>query len=64
MKVPATIIDKKQETSSIITLRLDLGGQDFKFLAGQWVDCYVDIGGPTGSRRVFHDLFPSCLRDH
>ena len=45
MKVPATIIDKKQETSSIITLRLDLGGQDFKFLAGQWVDCYVEIGG-------------------
>lgn len=34
-----------QETPTVRVLVIDLQDQDFSYLAGQWVDCYVDIDG-------------------
>ena len=45
MTVPARIISIEQGTPTIKLFKLDLGGQDFTFLPGQWVDCYVEIKG-------------------
>lgn len=36
-----------QETPSIKSFWLELGQQDFSFLAGQWLDLYVDLDGST-----------------
>ena len=45
MKIPATILAVSQETPTVKSINLDLGGQDFSFLPGQWIDCYVEIDG-------------------
>ena len=45
MSVPARIVDIRQGTPSIKLFRLDLGGGDFTFLPGQWVDCYANVDG-------------------
>ncbi len=48
MQIPVTIIDIRQETPTTKSLRLDLGGQEFRFLPGQWMDCYAEIDGEVG----------------
>ena len=40
-KIPARIVAIRQISPSTRWFRLDLGGQDFSFLPGQWVDCYL-----------------------
>ncbi len=45
MKIRATIARIVQETPSVKTFLLDLGGADFSFLPGQWIDFYIDTGG-------------------
>ncbi|MCL0101693.1 FAD-binding oxidoreductase [Dehalococcoidia bacterium] len=42
---PATVTSIRQESPTVRSFTLDLGGQDFQFLPGQWVDCYVEING-------------------
>ena len=46
--IPAVIASIRQATPTIKTLRLEPRGA-FGFKAGQWLDCYADIGG---ERRV------------
>jgi len=46
--IPAIITSIRQATPTIKTLRLEPRGA-FGFKAGQWLDCYADIGG---ERRV------------
>ena len=48
MQIPVKIIDIRQETPTTKSLRLDLGGQEFRFLPGQWMDCYAEIDGDIG----------------
>ena len=45
MQIPARIIAIRQETPTTKSLRLDLGGKEFRFLPGQWMDCYAEIDG-------------------
>jgi ferredoxin-NADP reductase len=45
MRVPVRIDAIRQETPTVKSLRLDLGGQEFSFLPGQWIDCYAEIDG-------------------
>jgi ferredoxin-NADP reductase len=45
MKIPAKIAAIQQETPSVKSFRLDLEGQQFSFLPGQWVDCYAEVNG-------------------
>ena len=45
MKIPATIAAIEQVSPSTKSFQLDLSGQDFGFLPGQWVDCYAVIDG-------------------
>ena len=40
-KIVAKIVTIRQISPSTRSFRLDLGGQDFSFLPGQWVDCYL-----------------------
>jgi ferredoxin-NADP reductase len=56
------IINIRQETPIVKVLTLDLQGQAFNFLPGQWIDCYAEIDGkqevagysgrPLGGRRT------------
>ena len=39
------IADIKQATPTIRILKIDLMGQEFKYKAGQWIDCYAEIDG-------------------
>lgn len=43
--IPVRILEIRQETPTVKSLRLDLMGQDFLFHPGQWVDCYTEIDG-------------------
>ena len=43
--IPVTIKIIVQATPTIKVLTLDLGGQEFVFKAGQWIDCYAVIDG-------------------
>jgi len=43
--IPVRILEVRQETPTVKSLRLDLMGQVFSFHSGQWVDCYVEIDG-------------------
>ncbi len=45
MKVPVSIAAIRQETPTVRSFRLDLGGQEFHFKPGQWLDCYAAIEG-------------------
>ena len=45
MKIPGSIVDIRQETPTTKSFELDLGGHDFSFYAGQWVDCYAEVDG-------------------
>lgn len=45
MKIPTKIINIRQETPIVKVLTLDLQGQAFNFLPGQWIDCYAEIDG-------------------
>ncbi len=47
MKVRATITRIRQETPWVKSYLLDLGGADFSFLPGQWVDFYIETGSST-----------------
>ena len=43
--IPVRIVEIRQETPTVKSLRLDLMGQDFSFHPGQWIDCYAEIEG-------------------
>jgi len=43
--IPVRILEIRQETPTVKSLRLDLMGQEFNFHPGQWVDCYAEIDG-------------------
>jgi ferredoxin-NADP reductase len=38
----------RRETPTVRSFTLDLGEQEFTFLPGQWVDCYLDAEGERG----------------
>jgi ferredoxin-NADP reductase len=44
MGVDVTITRIRQETPSVKSFLLDLGGEPFSFNPGQWVDFYIDLG--------------------
>jgi ferredoxin-NADP reductase len=43
--IPVRILEIRQETPTVKSLKLDLMKQDFSFHPGQWVDCYAEING-------------------
>jgi ferredoxin-NADP reductase len=45
LRITVKISDIKQETPTIKSFRFDLGGQDFSFKSGQWVDFFLRIEG-------------------
>lgn len=45
--VQAKIVAIRQETPRIKSFLLDVGGRPYRFLPGQWIDLYLDIGGQT-----------------
>ena len=45
MRITAKIAAISQETPTIKSFRLDLGGQNFEYRSGQWVDFFVRIEG-------------------
>ena len=45
MRIPATIIHIAQQTPTIKSFDLDLGGHDLGFKPGQWVDFFVTLEG-------------------
>ncbi len=45
MRIPVRIEAVRQETPTVKSFRLDLGGQEFSFLPGQWIDCYAEVDG-------------------
>ena len=45
MRLPATIVAIRQETPTIKSFALDLGGREIGFMAGQWVDFFVTLEG-------------------
>ena len=45
MRFPATITRIRQETPTIKSFHLDLGGRSINFQAGQWVDFFVTLEG-------------------
>jgi len=47
MAVDVTITRIRQETPSVKSFLLDLGGEPFSFKPGQWVDFYIDLGYKT-----------------
>ncbi len=42
--IPAVIASIRDETPTVKRLVLDLGGRPFRFLPGQWIDCYLHPG--------------------
>ncbi len=42
------IMEIRRETPTVRSFTLDLGEQEFTFLPGQWVDCYLDAEGKWG----------------
>ena len=45
MRIPVRIATINQETPTVKSYELDLGGQEFRFLPGQWIDCYAEVDG-------------------
>ena len=45
MRIPVQIAAIGRESPTVKSFRLDLDGQAFSFLPGQWVDCYLDEVG-------------------
>ncbi len=45
--IDVTLARIRQETPTVKSFLLDLGGQPFTFKPGQWVDLYVDMGYKT-----------------
>ena len=45
MRLPAKIVAIRHETPTIRSFRLDLRGHEIGFMAGQWVDFFVNIEG-------------------
>ena len=45
MRLPATITRIRRETPTVKSFRLDLGGREIGFQAGQWVDFFVTLEG-------------------
>lgn len=43
--IPVTIEEIKQVTPTVKLLTIGLGQNEFKYKAGQWVDCYAEIDG-------------------
>jgi ferredoxin-NADP reductase len=48
MIIPVRIETIKQETPTVKSYTLDLMGQEFSFMPGQWIDCYAEIDGRQG----------------
>ena len=44
MEAEVTLTRIRQETATVKSFLLDLGGVPFSFLPGQWVDFYIDTG--------------------
>ena len=47
MKIPVRISEIQDISPTVKSFVLDLQGQAFSFLAGQWIDCFVEIDGRT-----------------
>ena len=47
MKIPVRIADIREISPTVKSFTLALDGQPFTFLPGQWIDCFIDIGGRT-----------------
>ena len=47
MKIPVKIAEIQDISPTVKSFVLDLQGQAFSFLAGQWIDCFVEIDGRT-----------------
>ena len=45
MRITVRIVRISQETPSVKSFRLDLGGQNFEYRSGQWVDFFMPIAG-------------------
>ena len=45
MRLPAKIVAIRQETPTIRSFRLDLRGHEIGFMAGQWVDFFINLEG-------------------
>ena len=43
MKIPTKITAIRQETPTVKSFKLGLGGREFSFLPGQWLDCYAEV---------------------
>ena len=43
--ITVKIAEIRQETPTVIILKIDLLGQSFNYKPGQWIDCYADIEG-------------------
>ena len=52
MKIPVRIAEIQDISPTVKSFVLDLQGQAFSFLAGQWIDCFVEIDGRTGGRGI------------
>ena len=48
MRIPATITSIAQQTPTIKSFDLDLGGRELGFKPGQWVDFFVSLEGAEG----------------
>lgn len=44
-RIPVTIAEIRQLSPTVKAFTVDLKGQEFTFLPGQWVDCYAEIDG-------------------
>ena len=42
--IPVVIASIRDETPTVKRVVFDLGGQPFRFLPGQWIDCYLHAG--------------------
>ena len=49
MPIKATIAEVRQETPTVRSFLLHLGGHRIDFKAGQWVDLYAQVGGQVGT---------------
>ena len=47
MRIPVRIADINRISPTVKSFSLALDGQQFTFLPGQWIDCFIDIGGKT-----------------
>lgn len=47
MRIPVRIADIQRISPTVKSFTLALDGKSFTFLPGQWIDCFIDIGGKT-----------------